>query len=325
MGGSGTASLVSSFAKGADVSWLTAMEAAGRKFYNDQGVAADLFQILKDHGINAIRLRVWVNPAQGWNGLADVTAKALRAKKFGMDLMVDFHYSDNWADPGKQYKPAAWANHSIEQLYSDVYHHTFEVCAALKKAGITPKWVQVGNETDHGMLWEEGRAPAHMDQYAKMVASGYQGVKEVFAACLVIVHISNGYHNALFRENIGGLLDHGAPFDVIGMSLYPSIYQPPAHWSSYNEQCLNNMNDMVVRFSKPVMLCEVGMEWTLAANCKEFLLDLIRKVKSLPGGNGLGVFYWEPQAYHWGEDDYQMGAWRPDGRPTKAMEAFLDE
>ncbi len=98
------------FAKGADVSWLTQMEAAGIKFYDSSGTERECMQLLKNAGINAVRLRVWVNPVNGWNGTADVVAKALRAKNLGMDIMIDFHYSDSWADPGQQTKPAAWAS-----------------------------------------------------------------------------------------------------------------------------------------------------------------------------------------------------------------------
>jgi arabinogalactan endo-1,4-beta-galactosidase len=109
-----------SFAYGADLSWLTQMEDSGYKFYNDSGVAQDCMQILKDKGINSIRLRVWVNPSGGWNGQADVVAKAVRAKNLGLRVMIDFHYSDTWADPGHQAKPAAWANDGIQQLDSEL-------------------------------------------------------------------------------------------------------------------------------------------------------------------------------------------------------------
>lgn len=107
--------------KGADVSWLTQMEKAGKSFYNDSGSKQDLFPILKAHGMNAIRLRVWVNPSDGWSNITDVVAKAKRAKAAGFDIMIDFHYSDSWADPGKQNKPAAWSSYTFDQLMSNVY------------------------------------------------------------------------------------------------------------------------------------------------------------------------------------------------------------
>src|SRR5262245_11041057 len=146
------------FAKGADVSWMTQMEASGYRWLNDNGTQQDLLQILKDHSINTIRLRVWVNPSGGWNGANDVLAKALRARNAGMRIMIDFHYSDSWADPGQQTKPAAWRTHTFDQLMADVYQHTFNVMNLLATNGIFPEFVQVGNETNNGMLWEDGRA-----------------------------------------------------------------------------------------------------------------------------------------------------------------------
>ena len=136
---------VPSFVKGADVSWVTEMEAAGKKFYNPAGTEQDLFLILKNLDINTVRLRVWVSPTGGWTNKADVVAKALRAKAQDLRILVNFHYSDSWADPGKQTKPAAWAGQAINGLEASVAAHTTEVLTALKAAGITPEWVQVGN------------------------------------------------------------------------------------------------------------------------------------------------------------------------------------
>jgi hypothetical protein len=148
------------FAKGADISWLPQMEATGYKFYNDNGVQEDCFKILKDHGINSIRLRTWVNPSNsktdGHCSKAETVAMAVRAQQWGMRVMIDFHYSDTWADPSKQVKPAAWVSHSFSQLLTDVYDYTADVMTALKTAGVTPDWVQVGNETPSGMLLPDG-------------------------------------------------------------------------------------------------------------------------------------------------------------------------
>src|SRR4051812_17920845 len=148
------------FAKGADISWLPQMEATGFKFFNDQGVEQDCFQILKDHGINTIRLRTWVNPnndkASGHCSKDETVAMAVRAQKWGMRVMIDFHYSDSWADPGKQKKPTAWEGHDFTTLQKDLYDYTYDVMSALKTAGVTPEWVQVGNETASGMVYPEG-------------------------------------------------------------------------------------------------------------------------------------------------------------------------
>lgn len=310
--------LPGSFAKGADVSWLTEMESSGLKFYDKNGTQTECMALLKSLGMNTIRLRVWVNPDPAWNNAADVVAKAVRAKNLGMRIMIDFHYSDSWADPGKQTKPAAWAmSMSMVDLKTHLATHTTDVLTQLKNAGVTPEWVQVGNETNDGMLWPDGRASTQMANYAQLVNAGYAGVKAVFPSAKVIVHISNGWDNALFRWNIGGLVSNGAQFDVIGMSLYPSA----TNWQTFNTQCLVNMNDMVSRYKKEVMIVEVGMPWDNATECNAFIADLIKKTASVPNDKGLGVLYWEPQAHaNW--KGYTLGAFDNSGKPTVALEAF---
>jgi arabinogalactan endo-1,4-beta-galactosidase len=305
------------FAYGADVGWLTQMESAGYKFYNNNGVQQDCMQILKDKGINSIRLRVWVNPADGWNGQADVVAKAVRAKNLGLSVMIDFHYSDTWADPGHQTKPAAWANDGIAQLDSDVYRHTSTVLTALRSAGVTPLWVQVGNETDNGMLWNDGMATASMGNFASLISSGYNAVKAVFSTAKVIVHISGGFDNSRFRFIFDGLRTNGAKYDVIGMSLYPD-YPGGGNWSALDSECLANMQDMTTRYGKQIMISEVGMDVNAPATGKSFLADIIAKSKSV---KGLGVFYWEPESYNnW--QGWPGAAFDSTGRPTVAMDAF---
>jgi len=307
------------FAKGADVSWLSEMEAAKIKFYNNLGEEKDLLEILKGKGMNTIRLRVWVNPQDGWCNVNDVVEKARRAKNAGFRIMVDFHYSDSWADPGKQTKPAAWLNKDISTLKTLVSSHTTEVLAALKNNGITPEWVQVGNETNNGMLWEEGKASVSMKNFAELVLSGYNAVKTTNPDIRVVVHISNGYDNDLFRWMFDGLKANGAKWDVIGMSLYPQA----SDWQQKNEQCMANMEDMITRYGKEVMICEAGMPMSEAAAAKAFISDLLVKVRSLPENKGLGVFYWEPQAYNsW--NGYKLGAFDDSGKPTQALDAFIN-
>src|SRR6186713_343891 len=144
--------------KGADASWLTQMEASGIKFYNAAGSPMDGLALLQSLGFNTIRLRAWVNPADGWNNNADLVAKAKRVKALGMRLLLDLHYSDTWADPGHQTVPAAWAADDLAALTSHVNSYTAAVLDTLKLAGVVPSWVQVGNETNDGMLWPEGKA-----------------------------------------------------------------------------------------------------------------------------------------------------------------------
>jgi len=304
------------FANGADVSWVTQMEAGGKKFYNATGTEMECMALLKSLGMNSIRLRVWVNPTDGWCNKQDMLVKAIRANNLGMRIMIDFHYSDSWADPSKQTKPAAWASLSLADLKTAVGAHTTDVLNLLKTNGITPEWVQVGNETGNGMLWEDGKASTNMANYAALNNAGYDAAKAVFPNCKVIVHVQNGNDNTLFRWLFDGLKNNGGKWDVIGMSLYPTT----SNWSSMNASCLVNMNDMVSRYGKEVMICEVGMSWDSPNEAKSFLSDLIMKTKSIPLDKGLGVFYWEPEAYQW--QGYSLGAFDNSGKPTAAMDAF---
>lgn len=306
-------------ARGADVGWLSEMEASGRKFQDATGKQGDLLEILRGLGINSIRLRVWVNPTDGWCGKEDVLKMAKRASAMGFRMMIDFHYSDSWADPGKQTKPAAWASHGMEALKTDVANHTTDVLTALKNAGVTPEWVQVGNETNNGMLWEDGKASVNMANFAALVQSGSKAVKDVFPNTKVVVHISNGHDNALFRWIFDGLKTNNVSYDVIGMSLYPEV----ATWRDTEAKCLANMQDMVSRYQKPVVISEVGFAMASSDSSYAFLKKIQADVASLSNASGLGVFYWEPQAYG-GWKGYLLGAFDDNGKPTKAMNAFKE-
>ena len=303
------------YAKGADISWVTEMESSGVSFYNRNGIKEDPFQLMKDIGFNSIRLRVWVNPANGWCNTTDIVNKAIRANQLGLKLMIDFHYSDSWADPGKQNKPAAWSSEDILGLQKSVYDHTVSVLSSLKSNGVTPKWVQIGNETNDGMLWPEGKASTNMSNFALLVNSGFSAVKSIDSSIKVIIHLSNGFDNSLYRWMFDGLQSNHANYDIIGMSLYSSS----SNWQTLNAQCLMNMNDMASRYNKDVMICEAGMSWTDSTACKSFLSDLISKTKSV--NRGRGVFYWEPEAYNnW--QGYTLGAFDNNGKPTMALDAF---
>lgn len=307
----------STFARGADVSWITQMEAAGRRFYNVAGVEMDGMRLLKQLGMDAIRLRVWVDPENGWCGKGDFLVKARRAHQLGMRLMVNFHYSDTWADPGQQRLPAAWEGKDLEGLKAAVASHTIDILNALKDIGIAPEWVQVGNETGNGMLWERGKASINMANYAALHNAGYDAVKSIFPDAKVIVHLQRGDDNSLFRWLFDGLKANGGKWDVIGMSLYPS----PDDWREMNEKCMANMKDMLSRHASAVMICEVGMSWDEAPTAKLFLDDLMTKSRTLPADRSLGVFYWEPQSYG-GWNGYTLGAFDNAGRPTEALDAF---
>jgi len=304
------------FARGADVSWLSEMEASGKTFYDSTGKAQPLLTILQQYGINSIRLRVWVNPLNSWNSVTDVVAKALQVKAAGLHLMIDFHYSDTWADPGNQTTPIAWQGISLFYLKDSVNAHTLFVLNALKQNGIEPDWVQVGNETNDGMLWSIGKASTNMNNFAQLIASGYSAVKSVFPKTQVIVHVSNGFDNNLFRWLYDGLKANGAKWDIIGMSLYPSTN----NWQTLNNQCLANMNDMISRYNTPVMIVEIGMPWDAPYSSFACIKDIVQKTFSIPNHKGLGVLYWEPEAYNW--KGYALGCFDTTGKPTIALYGF---
>jgi len=314
-----TGNTTSNLAKGADISWLTQMEASGYKFYSRKGKEEDCMQILKETGMNSIRLRAWVDPVDGWCNTSDVVIKAKRAKSLGMRIMLDLHYSDVWADPGHQIKPASWSSLDFNALENAISAYTTQIMDTLKSNGIVPGWVQVGNETNDGMLWEDGRASTYISNFATLVKAGYDAVKSVSDTTKVIVHISNGFDNNLFRWMFDGLKANGAKWDVIGMSLYPSS----GNWQTLDQQCFSNMQDMISRYNTPIMICEVGMNVADSVACKSFLTDIISKTASLPGNNGLGVFYWEPECYgNW--QGYPLGAFDNNGKPTMALDAFSE-
>ena len=305
-----------SFANGADIGWLSQMEARGYVFYNAEGIQKDCMEILKEYGINALRFRVWVNPRDGWCGKKDVATMAERAHNMGFRIMIDFHYSDSWADPGKQNKPAAWSEHTFEELLDDIYNHTTDVLDTLKLLGITPEWVQIGNETNNGMLWPEGRASTNMNHYAQMVKSGYDAIKAVDSTIQAIVQLSNGHDAGMYRWMFDGLKNNGAKWDIIGMSVYPEW----AHldWETDVRVSVANMKDLVTRYDTKVMVCETGYQYNEPYAANNFLFELIEQTKS---AGGLGAFYWEPESYNMG---YSMGAWDPfTKKPTIAMDAFL--
>jgi arabinogalactan endo-1,4-beta-galactosidase len=307
----------STYAKGADVSWVTEMEANNVYFYNSNGVKTECMALMKSLGMNSIRLRVWVNPVNGYNNKTDVLIKAKRAADLGMRVMIDFHYSDTWADPGKQTKPVAWTSLSFTDLCTAVANHTTEILTALKKWNITPEWVQVGNETTNGMLWDDGKASVNMAQYASLNNAGYDAVKSVFPNAKVIVHLDGGQNNTTYRWLFDGLKKNGGKWDVIGMSLYPET----ATWKDYNNKCINNMKDMISRYGCEVMLCEVGMPWDQAVASKAFLSDLIIRTKAIANNKCLGIFYWEPEcSAEW--NSYKLGAFDNSGKPTEALDAF---
>lgn len=318
----GAVPIPQSFAKGADVSWLPQMEAEGYKFYNDQGDEEDLLQILKDHGIDSIRLRAFVNPSDdpinGHNSTEEMVMLASRVSALGFRVMVDLHYSDSWADPGKQVTPAAWASDNLEQLKAHVSDYTTEVMQALKTAGVTPEWVQIGNEINNGMMHPLG-SYSNTANLVELIQAGSHAAKAVFPETKIIIHRANGADTGV-DPFYAGLVEAGlkdSDYDIIGLSYYPdSIYT-----SSINELS-SNMNLLAAKYGKEVMVVEVGGDVSKNVdNVYNMLVAVQDGVKAVPGGQGTGVFYWAPEGVYFG---YGLSAWNPDGKPSFAMDAFID-
>ena len=291
---------------------------------DNDGNATELMPLLTDYDLDAVRLRVWVNPdvspANGWCDIDDMVNKAILADNEGMDVMVCIHYSDHWADPSQQNKPAAWLNMSVSQLETAVANHTTDILTALDAVGITPKWVQIGNETNDGMLWNTGKASAGgFANYASFLNAGSLAVKTFDNSIKTILHLADGNDNNLYQWNIGGLLNNGLVFnrfDIIGMSLYPD----ENNWKQLVDDTYNNMNSIQSQYNKDVMMVEVGFENSRPDISYQFLVYMIEKTRQ---ANGLGVFYWEPIARS-PFTSYSKGAWDNDGSPSQAMDAFLN-
>ena len=360
-GAGGQPSTETAFVKGADISWVTEMERQGDKFFNARGEERECTALMKEMGLDAIRLRVWVDPKEhdNWCNQEDLVVKAKRAAALGMDVMVDFHYSDWWADPGQQHKPAAWKGLSVEQLRQAIAGHTKDVLSALKTAGVTPKWVQVGNEIRPGMLWDEEarlsgaswdikanevkemgwtstevKYPKNWANLGTFIATGYDAVKGVFADAIVIVHLDNGYDNGLYTWFFDELKKNGGKWDMIGMSIYPfwTMEEHPEYTAEKTiTDCIANIRAVSARYGCDVMIVETGMECAddngqLAAEAvlqegKTLLARLIKESRENTGGRCKGVFYWEPECK---PGKYRLGAFTDDGRPTAIMEAFAE-
>lgn len=303
------------FAFGADISFVPQMESWGTKWLDKNGQQKDILQILKEQGINSIRLRVWTVP-NGASSKQEVVNMCKRAKAKGMSVMIDFHYSDTWADPGSQTIPSAWTDHSVEALSQHVYDHTYDVLSAIKNAGVTPKWVQVGNETKRGMLYPVGQTnKGGSVAFAKFVKAGYDAVKAVDESMQVIVHLPDGHDNSLYRSIFDGLKKNGAKWDIIGLSAYP-------RWSHLDgptmiTKVMANINDLKQRYGTPCMVVETGHYPSKAVEGNQYMVGVMDKM--IKNGD-LGCFYWEPESM----GGYDMGAWdEATKKPTVMMDAFL--
>lgn len=306
------------FAYGADISSVTEQEAAGLTFRDSRNKPADLFDLVQARGIDAVRLRVWVNPARPWSAPRDVLVKARRARAHGMRIMIDFHYSDDWADPAKQFKPAAWKDLDVAGLARAVAAHTRGTLAALKADGIEVTWVQVGNEITNGLLWPDSKTD-RFDNIARFTNAGYDAVKAVYPLAQVILHIDNGWDTAKALWWFDAFAKNQGKLDAIGLSYYPE-FTPSKKWREESPKVSATMAALVARFAKPVLMVEVGYRFDEPREARAMLRDIIARNRAL-GPMGGGVFYWEPGTIpSW--SGYRLGATDTRDQLTTAMDAF---
>lgn len=268
---------------GADISHLPSLESRGMKF-SDNGVQKDAIEILKDHGFNYIRLRIFNNPAAekgyspkiGFCDLEHTLQMAKRIKNSGMKILIDFHYSDYWADPQQQNKPSAWQGLEKEKLEDALRSYTREVISALKSQGTTPDMVQIGNEINHGMVWPDGHI-GNPDELARLIKAGVAGVKDVDPSVIIMLHIALGGQNAESVFWLDNMIARGVEFDLIGLSYYP-------RWHGTLSDLKNNMINLISRYHKDINLVEYSQ-------VKEEVNDI---VFNLPDKRGNGTCIWEP-------------------------------
>ncbi len=299
------------FLAGGDLSFLAAEEKAGA-VYKDGGKAEDALQIVKAHGWNTVRLRLWVHPdGQGMNvnSLPYTLALAKRVKAAGLRLLLDLHYSDTWADPGHQAKPAAWKDLPFSALTVQVRNYSRDTVAAFRKAGAVPDIVQIGNETTNGMLWPDGKVeePDGWARFGTLFKAGAEGVREGAQPGRVpsiMLHIANGAQPGLatwFFDSLDAK-QQKLEFDVIGLSYYPDGKDTLGDLKT-------SLAAIAVKYGKPIVIVETGFPHTgtvgaeqpvlqrygrTPAGQKRYLTELIATVKATPGGLGYGVVYWEP-------------------------------
>lgn len=268
------------FVKGMDLSTLVELERCGAKYYDD-GTEMDILDIMKKYDVDSIRIRLWNDPwsetgesyGAGENDLPTSLAIAKKVSEAGFGVLLNFHYSDFWADPGKQIKPKAWASYGVEELEQAVYDFTLDSMRTFLENGVNITMVQVGNELSNGLLWPEGKVPNY-DNIAKFVSAGIRAVRKADAerlageisgvcdACakldkiLVMIHLDNGGKNELYREWFDHYIERGEDFEIIGMSYYP-------FWHGSLQSLDDNMNDVAERYGKDIVLAEVSMGYTM--------------------------------------------------------------
>ena len=323
---------------GADIGWLSQMENQGIQYLNEEGNVDDALSVLKNKGINAVRLRVFVNPETdfvwtkpdgttcllGYCDTQGLLYTAQRAKNLGMKIMLVFHYSDHFADPLCQDIPEQWSGASAKEIEKYVYDYTYYIMNFLGENGITPEWVQVGNEVSYGVLYPYGsNQTGDFEQLTAFLNSGYDAVKAASPNSKVVTHLTHGSGISHFEWFFSNFITKcGGKTDVVGLSYYP-------YWTGGDEieNVAVNLYNMATKYGKEVMICETGEVETDAAKTYELLRKEINALNTVPGNKGIGVFYWEPEANsQYLPDGYTLGATEEVSsntlRFTDALNAF---
>jgi arabinogalactan endo-1,4-beta-galactosidase len=294
------------FLVGADISWVPQQEEQGRRF-SAGGVETNLLKILKEHSFNAVRLRLFVDPtapggysSKGFCGMDATVAMARRVRAEGLQFLLDFHYSDTWADPAHQKKPAAWRELDFAGLTNAVHQYTRDTLTEFKRHGLTPDIVQVGNEISNGLLWPDGKA-VDFERVAALLAAGIRGVREATPSAKVMLHLAWGGQNEKSRWFLDNAVKHGLDFDLIGQSYYP-------RWHGTLEDLKANLIDLAARYRQGIIVVEYSTPHVREVN---------EIVHSLPAGKGLGTFIWEPTHPAHGN------LFDRDGRALPALQEYL--
>jgi len=296
------ASLAQEYAIGADLSFLKQAEDNGFVF-KENGQGKPGLQIFKEHGYNWIRLRLFHTPTQLPNNLEYTIALAKQAKKLGYKFLLNYHYSDTWADPGKQFLPKAWEGMSHDELVSAVYDYTRTTMIAFRDSGVFPDMVQVGNETSNGMLWPDGKLPDNWDNYAALTQAGINGV---IASCgnhprpQIMIHIDKGGDKKFTKTFFDKLHSYGIQYDVIGQSYYP-------WWHGTLLNLRDCLNFTALEYKKDIILVEAAYNWMpreyinkpapfpeTPEGQKDFLHEVNQIVMNVADRRGVGIFWWEP-------------------------------
>ena len=313
------------FVKGMDLSTLLELERCDARYY-DKGQERDILAIMKDYDVDTIRLRLWNDPKSesgewygaGNNDLSETIAIGKKVTEAGFGVLLNFHYSDFWADPGKQIKPKAWKDFGMEELEKAVYDFTKESLEKILDEGVNVTMIQVGNELSNGLLWPEGRVPNY-DNIYRLVSAGLKACREIDSKIPLMIHLDNGGNNALYREWFDNFTQRGGDFDYIGLSYYP-------FWHGSLDMLEYNMNDIAERYGKDLIVAEVSMGFTMESyqqyeklsdeerkgyatkpslvekidypmtiqGQKDFTEDFLNRVGKVTGNHGKGFFWWEP-------------------------------